>query len=277
MSKLNIFKQEWIDMVFEGRNKKYGAYQLRSENPKTTVKAVIIGIVLFSLAVASPLISKWFGDKLGTAKKEESIDKVIEVVDLPPPPAEELPPPPPPPPVEEVQAPKSVVEEVKFKPLEVKKKEEVVEEPPKTEQFKEADPSSRNAEKSPTGDIVIGAPAGDLDKGVEPEDNAVYNTAGLQVQPEYPGGMDSFYNYVKNNFNPPEVDRDMTVKVFVQFVIEKDGSMTNIKVLRDPGYGMGKEAIRVLKSMKKKWQPGVQNGKNVRASFTLPITMNLKS
>lgn len=277
MSKLNIFKTEWIDMVFEGRNKQYGAYKLRSEAPKTTTIALIVGILLFSFAVATPIISRYLGDKLGKNKKDETIDKVIEVVDLPPPPKEELPPPPPPPPVEQQQAPKSVVEEVKFKPLEVKKKEEVVEEPPKVEQFKEADPSSRNAEKSPTGDIVIGKPPGDLDKGVEPDDNKVYNTAGLQVQPEYPGGMDAFYAYVSKNFNIPEVDRDMTVRVFVSFVIEKDGSMTNIKVLRDPGYGMGKEAIRVLQSMKRKWSPGVQNGKNVRASFSLPITLNIKS
>ncbi|RYJ43450.1 energy transducer TonB [Flavobacterium beibuense] len=276
MSKLNIFDKQWIDLVFEGRNKQYGAYKLRSENPKTTVRALIIGSLLFVFLISLPKIYGAF-DKLVGKKDAEKIDKVIEVVDLPPPPVEDVPPPPPPPPVEQKQAPKSVVEEVKFKPLEVKKKEEVVEEPPRTEQFEKADPSSRNAEASPTGEINIGTPSGDLDKGVEPEDNNVYNTAGLQVQPEYPGGMDSFYAYVRNNFNPPEVDRDMTVKVFVQFVIEKDGSMTNIKVLRDPGYGMGKEAIRVLKSMKKKWQPGVQNGKNVRASFTLPITMNLKS
>lgn len=276
MSKLNIFDKQWIDLVFEGRNKQYGAYKLRSENPKTTVRALIIGSLLFVFLISLPKIYGAF-DKLVGKKEAEKIDKVIEVVDLPPPPVEDVPPPPPPPPVEQKQAPKSVVEEVKFKPLEVKKKEEIVEEPPRTEQFEKADPSSRNAEASPTGEINIGTPSGDLDKGVEPEDNNVYNTAGLQVQPEYPGGMDSFYAYVRNNFNPPEVDRDMTVKVFVQFVIEKDGSMTNIKVLRDPGYGMGKEAIRVLKSMKKKWQPGVQNGKNVRASFTLPITMNLKS
>ena len=277
MSKLNIFKTEWIDMVFEGRNKEYGAYKLRSEGSKNTIIALIAGILLFSLAIATPMISRFLGDRLGKEKEEEKLDKVIEVVDLPPPPKEELPPPPPPPPVEQQQAPKSVVEEVKFKPLEVKKKDEVVEEPPKVEQFEEADPSSRNAEKSPKGDIVIGKPPGDLDKGVEPDDNKVYSTAGLQVQPEYPGGMKSFYDYVMKNFNIPEVDRDMQVRVFVSFVIEKDGSMTNIKVTRDPGYGMGKEAIRVLQSMKKKWSPGVQNGKNVRASFSLPITLNIKS
>lgn len=274
MSKLNIFKGEWIDMVFEGRNKEYGAYKLRSENPKTTTVALFAGIAFFSLAVASPLIIS----NIDLGKKEdENVDKIIEVTELAAPP-EELPPPPPPPPVEQVQAPKSIVEEVKFKELEVAKKEEIVEEPPKTEQFKEADPSSRNAEASPTGDINIGKPSGDLDKGVEPiDDNAVYNTAGLQVQPQYPGGMDAFYKYVNSNFQIPEVDKDMTARVYVSFVIEKDGSMTNIKVLRDPGYGMGKEAIRVLKSMKKKWEPGVQNGKTVRASFNLPITVNIKS
>lgn len=278
MSKLNIFKQEWIDIVFEGRNKKYGAYKLRSENPKITVRAFFIGAALFVFLISLPKIYAAFDNLVGKKDKQETIDKVIEVVDLPPPPVDDVPPPPPPPPVEEVkQAPKSVVEEVKFKPLEVKKKEEVVEEPPRTEQFEKADPSSRNAEASPTGDIVIGTPAGDLDKGVEPEDTNVYSTAGLQVQPEYPGGMKAFYDYVNNNFRIPDVDRDMTAKIYLSFVIEKDGSMSNIKVLRDPGYGMGKEAIRVLQSMKKKWSPGVQNGKNVRASFTLPITINIRS
>ena len=147
---------------------------------------------------------------------------------------------------------KSVVEEVKFKPLEAAKKEEVPEDPPKTEQFKEADPSSRNAEASPTVDINIGKPSGDLDKGVEAPDNAVYNSAGLQVQPEYPGGMTEFYNYVNRNFRIPDIDQDMTARIYVSFVVEKDGSMTGIKVLRDPGYGLGKEAERVLRSMKKK-------------------------
>lgn len=262
-------------MVFEGRNKKYGAYQLRSENPRTTVKALIVGALLFSFVVALPMIYEALGD-LGANDEANDADKIIEVIDLPPPPEEE-PLPPPPPPVEQLQAPKSIVEEVKLKPLEAAKKEEVPEDPPKIEQFKEADPSSRNADASPTGDINIDKPSGDLDKGVEAPDNTVYASAGLQVQPDFPGGMKAFYSYVMDNFKTPEVEQDMTIKVFVAFVVEKDGSMTDIKVLKDPGYGMGKEAIRVLKGMKKKWSPGIQNGKPVRASFQLPITVNLKS
>ncbi|OIQ22502.1 MAG: hypothetical protein BM557_00510 [Flavobacterium sp. MedPE-SWcel] len=276
MSKLNIFRSQWTDMVFEGRNKKYGAYRLRADGSKTTVRAFIIGSLLFVAAISTPIISRWIGDGIEKAGNKDNVDKVIEVIDLPPPPKEE-PLPPPPPPVEVYQAPKSVVEEVKFKPLEAAKKEEVPEDPPKIEQFKEADPSSRNAEASPTGDIVIGKPPGDLDKGVEAPDNAVYNSAGLQVQPEYPGGIKEFYSYVNRKFRIPEIDQDMTARIYVSFVVEKDGSMTGIKVLRDPGYGLGKEAERVLKSMKKKWAPGVQNGKPVRASYNLPITINIRS
>ncbi|MFD2600548.1 energy transducer TonB [Flavobacterium suzhouense] len=275
MSKLNIFNKSWVDMVFEGRNKAYGAYQLRTENPKTTVKALIIGAILFTFLISTPMIADKLGD-LAAKEKESDVDKVIEVIDIPPPPEEE-PLPPPPPPVEQVQAPKSIVEEVKFKPLEAAKKEEVPDDPPKTEQFKEADPSSRNAEASPTGDVNIGKPSGDLDKGVEAPDNTVYNSAGLQVQPEFPGGIQAFYGYVMKNFRTPELEQDMTAKIYVSFVVEKDGSITAIKILRDPGYGLGKEAERVLKSIKTKWSPGIQNGKPVRASYNLPITINIKS
>lgn len=274
MSKLNIFKEQWIDLVFEGRNQKYGAYQLRSENPKTTSIAIVLGIIFFVLAAASPIIYDKIAD-LTPDDKEVQEEQIIEVVDIPEPPVEVLPPPPPP--VEVYQAPKSIVEEVKFKPLEAAKKEEVPEDPPKIEQFKEADPSSRNAEASPTGDINIGKPSGDLDKGVEAPDNAVYSSAGLQVQPEFPGGIQAFYKYVMKNFRVPELDRDMNVKVYVSFVVEKDGSLTAIKILRDPGNGLGKEAERVLKSLKIKWAPGIQNGKPVRASYNLPITINIKS
>lgn len=274
MSKLNIFSTAWTDLVFEGRNKQYGAYQLRSENPKTTVKSFLIGAALFSVLVATPIIYDAMGNLVAKADKEEV--KVIEVIDIPAPPVEELPPPPPP--VEVKQAPKSLIEEVKLKPLEAVKKEEVPDDPPKQEQFKDANPGSENKEASPTGDVNIGTPSGDLDKGVEPgPDNAVYNSAGLQVQPDFPGGINAFLAYVNKNFRIPEIDQNMTAKIYVSFVVEKDGSLTGIKVLRDPGYGLGKEAERVLKSVKTKWSPGIQNGKPVRASFNLPITINIKS
>lgn len=277
MSKLNIFGQQWIDIVFEGRNKKYGAYKLREENPKVTMLALIFGSIFFATAIAAPII--YSNLKEATASAEEEVVTKVEVAEIPEAPVEEELPPPPPA-VQVKQAPKSIVEEVKFKPLEAAKQEEVPEDPPKIEQFKQADPSSRNAEASPTGDVNIGVSAGDLDKGVEPtpgEDNGIYNSAGLQVQPEFPGGIAAFLTYVQKNFRIPEVDQDMTARIYVQFVVEKDGTLTGIKILRDPGYGLGKEAERVLKSVKTKWSPGIQNGKPVRASYNLPITINIKS
>jgi len=275
MSKLNIFNRSWTDMVFEGRNKKYGAYQLRTENPRTTTIAFFIGTALFVFAVALPKITSY----LGTASTEEEsdVDKIIEVVDIMEPPVEALPPPPPP--VEQKQAPKSLVEEVKFKPLEAAKKEEVPDDPPKIEQFKNADPSSRNAEASPTGDINIGTSAGDLDKGVEAtgDDNTIYSTVGLAVLPEYPGGMAAFYKYVQSNFRYPEVDRDLKMNVYVTFVVEKDGTITDVNVPRDPGYGLKKEAERLIKANKVKWSPGIQNGKPVRVRYQLPIKVDIKA
>jgi protein TonB len=102
-------------------------------------------------------------------------------------------------------------------------------------------------------------------------DNTVYNTAGIDVKPDFTGGMDAFYQFISKNYNCPKVDK-LAGKVYVTFVIEKDGSLTHIKVLRDIGYGTGKEAIRVLE-LSPKWLPGEQNGKKVRCTYSLPIAI----
>lgn len=106
-------------------------------------------------------------------------------------------------------------------------------------------------------------------------ENIIYNTSGLQVQPEFPGGLKAFSDFIVANFYaPPIADGPKTVKAYVSFVVEKDGSVTSIKVLKDPGYGIGNEAIRVLK-LSPKWKPGEQNGKPIRAIYTLPLALNL--
>jgi len=110
--------------------------------------------------------------------------------------------------------------------------------------------------------------------GTNNSDNSVYNTAGIEVKPEFPGGINEFYKFVANNYNTPNV-AGLKGKVYVTYVIEKDGSLTDIKVLRDLGYGTGKEAIRVLK-LSPKWLPGQQNGKTVRCTYSLPIALQSK-
>lgn len=102
-------------------------------------------------------------------------------------------------------------------------------------------------------------------------DNTIYNTAGIEVKPEFPGGIDKFYNFISENYNCPKVEK-LAGKVYVTFVVEKDGTLSNIKVLRDIGYGTGKEAVRVLE-LSPKWLPGEHNGYKVRCTYSMPIAI----
>lgn len=97
-----------------------------------------------------------------------------------------------------------------------------------------------------------------------------------EVPPTFKGGMEAFYQYVADNYNYPEaaVENGVKGRMILQFVVEKDGSLTNIEVLRDLKYGTGEEAIRMLKNSPK-WEPAIQNGRPVRIQFTLPIQLNL--
>lgn len=102
------------------------------------------------------------------------------------------------------------------------------------------------------------------------DENKVYKVAEIEQQPDYPGGLKQFYAFFAANFKMPE--EEIKGKVIVEFIIEKDGSLTDIKVLRDAGFGTGEETIRVIK-MAQKWRSGKQNGKVVRTSYTLPISI----
>lgn len=99
----------------------------------------------------------------------------------------------------------------------------------------------------------------------------------VENDPEFPGGMEALYKYLAQNIKYPQLARDngITGKVYVTFVVERDGSIANPKVLRDIGGGCGQEAIRVVKSMPK-WTPGKQRGKAVRVQFNLPVNFSLK-
>jgi protein TonB len=261
--KLDIIKNQWLDIVFEGRNKIYGAYELIKSNGKTTVKALIIGSIIFSFAVAAPLIASFLPDS-----SEEEVNNDIKIATVKMPPKKEevkpnTPPPPPPPPKQD---------QVKFVKPVVAKAEEVTEEPPKIEEIKDKKVGSETIKGDPNAKITVDEPVGTGPvAAVVEEDNNVYNTAGIEVKPDFPGGIDKFYKFVGNNYKTPE-EEGLKGKVYVTFVVEKDGSLTDIKVLRDIGYGTGAEAIRVLKKCPK-WTPGEQNGKKVRVLYSLPITI----
>ncbi|MFV8344287.1 energy transducer TonB [Flavobacterium sp. XS2P39] len=259
--KLDIFTNQWLDIVFEGRNKAYGAYELRKSNTKTTVKALVIGAVVFGLAVSAPLIVSLLPD---SSDEVETLDTKITTIKLPPKKEEvkkDLPPPPPPPPK---------VDQVKFVKPVVAKAEEVTEEPPKIVEIKDKKLGAETIKGDPDAELTV-EPVGNGPSEVVEEDTQIYNTAGIEVKPDFPGGMEKFYKFVGSNYQTPE-EEGLKGKVYVTFVVEKDGSLTDIKVIRDIGYGTGKEAIRVLKKCPK-WTPGEQNGKKVRVLYSLPITI----
>lgn len=104
-------------------------------------------------------------------------------------------------------------------------------------------------------------------------DYNVYNTAGIDIKPDFPGGMIEFNKFVEKNFKIPSNNPELKGKVYVTFVIEKDGSLSDIRILRDIGFETEREAIRVLK-MSPKWSPGKHNNKTVRVLFSAPMYVN---
>jgi TonB family protein len=108
------------------------------------------------------------------------------------------------------------------------------------------------------------------------KDNKVFTA--VEHAPDYPGGVNKFYKFLQQNIKYPADARNKKIegKVFVTFIVEKDGSLSNLKIIRDPGAGCGAEALRVMK-LSPKWNAGVQNGHKVRVQYTLPINFTLKA
>jgi periplasmic protein TonB len=191
---------------------------------------------------------------------DATLDQKIVTIKLPPKELpKDIPPPPPPPPKQD---------QVKFVKPVVAKTDEIVEEPPKVEEIKDKKLGDETIKGDENAPLTV-EPVGNGPSVVE-DDTQIYNSAGIEVKPDFPGGMDKFYRFVGKNYTAPEDCG--SGKVFLTFVVEKDGSLTDIKVLREVCPGSGKEAIRVLKSCPK-WNPGEQNGKKVRVLYSLPITI----
>jgi protein TonB len=270
MSKSNIYESTWTNLVFENKNKEYGAYQLRQENSKTTITALFMGLLLLAGVTSVPLLINMLRKPAIVETTPPPFDPQVVVVNVdptvvPPPPA------PPAPPVQQTTAPVTDVSQLTH-PVVVTTDQAVDNIAKNTENGAVVDNATPG-----TGTIenVVPGNGGTGDSVAPPavDPNTPVIAAVLDKLPEFPGGMNKFYTYVGNNFNRPELESEKVLKVYVSFVIERDGSITDIMVKNDPGYGMGKEAIRVLKSLKTKWIPGVLNGKAVRTAYNLPITI----
>ena len=265
MSKLSIYETRWLNLVFEGKNKEYGAYQLRQESPKTTLIAFLFGLLFIGSVSGIGLMLSSFGtaptiDKLPD-DRVITVTKLLPIVrEVPPllPAAKKAMP------ITEVTTLKNLTDKITVTTLDKADDIKMKNDPPAT-----IDSGLSGTDAGTTGIATTSNTSGSTVIEKPADSNALVITTALDVLPEFPGGIQKFYAYVGNNFEKPEIEE--TVSVFMSFVIEKDGSMTNIKVLRNPGYGLDKEAIRVLKSLRTKWKPGIKNGVPVRVLYTLPI------
>jgi protein TonB len=264
MSKVSICETSWINLVFENRNKEYGAYQLRHESSRTIVMSFLSGILLIATLAGIYSISNLFEKPtIETIKPLVDIPIVVTNYSIP---------------IEKKITPKTKPQAIKqpepkvFAPMVVSKTPDVILDIPINKDLIENYATPQGTEGGTGVTYASGSENGFLapDNG-----NAIVNAIALDKLPEFPGGMAKFYTYVGNNFEKPEIEGVNTIRVLVSFVIEKDGSMTDIQVKKDPGYGLGKEAIRVLKSLRTKWAPGMLGSKAVRTAYNLPITIQI--
>ena len=258
----NLTLDERNDLVFEGRNQSYGAFELR-RNYNKRVTYIIGGMILFSIAL--------FGvKKLADRPKDEDVKENLktEQIDLtPPPPVEETPPPPPPPP------PPPMVEMVKFIPP-VIKDDAVEEEPQKLqEEVKETNVGTKDQE----GDKDIVAPPSEASGPGEPAAPEIFTI--VEENAEFPGGISEMVKFIQKNLQYPAMAREAGIsgKCFLKFVVNENGEISNVEVLKGvPGCSdCDKEAIRVVKSMPK-WKPAKMTGRSVKCYFNLPISFKIQ-
>ena len=275
MSKLSIYETGWIDLVFQDRNKKYGAYQLRQDSAKTSFLALFSGVLFLFGAMTIPKILNYINpDVPVTLTTPEIIDKIVQLSNVKP--NEPIP-------LQAIPEVKSIPSTKIVKTLQLRNPtivQATIATPDITKNIDYA--SSPASATDGTGITGVNPSSSDANgASISPpvtvdNSNTIVNSVALDKLPEFPGGINKFYSYVGNNFEKPEIENTSTMRIFVSFVIEKDGRMSDIKVLKDPGYGLGKEAIRVLKSLRTKWTPGMLGGQAVRTAYNLPISVQMQ-
>ena len=257
-----ILTADILDIVFEGRNKEYGAYQLRRTYNKRITYAIIGTVLVCLLFLVGSLVAN-SGDKEKTQIFVEDVNLEDVKQD------EKKPEPPPPPPPPKQEPPK--VEITKFTPPKIVKDEEVKPEEEIKEVEKLEDTKIGTINQEGIKDEGIVAPpvevkgTGVVEAPKQEEDYDKVFTV-VQIPAEFPGGLPAWIKYLERNLN-----RDLPVEngappgkytVIVSFIVDKTGGISEVKAENDPGYGTKDEAVRVIKRGPN-WKPAVQNGRNV--------------
>ena len=282
MAKIDLYDPKWVDMVFAGKNKEYGAYQLRKGTSGRNIKALLI------LIIAAALVGGFLAWKVIEQKQAEEQQAYMEAMEL----AklqeqakkEKKKPEPIKPKVEQKKEIPVARETQKFT-APVIKKDELVKEENQVKQMDQLDDKvavgtenkegvkDRNVE-AVRNDIAVAAPP--PPPAPKPEvANKVFDV--VEEMPSFPGGQGALMAFLSSNIKYPVVAQENGVqgRVIVGFVVEKDGSISDVKVMRSVDPSLDREAQRVVKAMHK-WKPGKQNGSAVRVKYTVPVVFRLQ-
>jgi len=249
------------DIVFEHRNKEYGAYELRQKYPKRGSIALIVSMIILFVAVGVPLLASIMKQKDYDEYIEKNVSselteiKEVEKEDIPPPP------PPPPPPV---------AQQVKFTAPEIVDSlttEEV--------ELATVDDLSESANTAPVDTVEEVVEFVEVVQEVIVEQ--VFESFQIQEQPSFPGGEAAMMTYIVENIKYPQeaLENDIQGTVYIRFVVTSTGAVGEAQVLRSVQELLDKEALRVVKSLPK-WSPGKQNGNPVSVWFQIPIKFVLQ-
>ena len=278
MSKIDLLDQKWIDLVFEGKNEAYGAYAIRQNTNKRNLYAMLALFAGIIAIVGTFLLVNVASEAIAAAQAEHETEVTLEQIE------EEA----------EEQEEEEVVYEVEE--LEQLVAEETVMNSEKFTAYEMEDDAPEQVTKTQDevaqGESAIGAI--DYDKGsdeaehvlklnekvvaeVPPavEETKVYDV--VEQMPSFKGGENALMSYLRNAIHYPAIAEENGIqgRVVCTFVVERDGSITDVKVARSVDPSLDKEATRVIKAMPK-WIPGKQNGSSVRVKFTLPVTFKLQ-
>ena len=275
MSKIDLIDNSWVDLVFEGKNHSYGAYRLRKNTGKRNLASIIIvlvAIVVIMAAVwAKIAIENAMPKKVAIttdvelsqlAKKKEAKVERKEPVKI------EM----------EQKVVEKVKSSVKFTAPVIKKDEDVAPE----DELKSQDDLAKTAVAFGSFDVKgTDEAAGEVLKAKEviaqekPVEEKVFDV--VEQMPQFPGGDAALFEYLSTHIKYPTIAEENGVqgRVIVTFVVERDGSITDVKVGKSVDPSLDKEASRVVAGMPK-WIPGKQNGSAVRVKYTVPVTFRLQ-
>ena len=267
--KLNIYSDYWIEILFQNRNQEYGAFQLRKGNGLRHLYGILIALGLFLTVLWAPNLYKKDITEINDKISGEFILTTFDVERKP-------------------DAPKDIVIEKpipKLKPTIMFTPPKITNEPfDETKEMKTQQDIIESVSTISLIDVIGGSDDGeDLADIINPQivEKPNINDTPLEFaaqMPEFPGGSAALATFLSNSLKYPIIAQEIGIhgKVFITFVVNRDGSISDIRVSRSVDPSLDNEAIRVVQSMPK-WIPGKQNGETVRVYHTVPINFVLKS